>query len=137
TSRLCASGAAADFADLVDDMLAGRKIGCTASTEPTTGSDPRSIKLRIRESDDGQTAYLSGTKQWITNGTIADVAFVTGKQEGSGELQRYIVEHAISPFQATEIPCVGLQQGHLSELVFDQVPVPRRNAIGSDNSTMR
>lgn len=137
TSRLCASGAAEDFPDLIEDLLAGRKIACTASTEPTTGSDPRSIKLRIRESDDGKTAYLSGTKQWITNGTIADVAFVTGKLEGNGELQRYIVEHAVSPFQATEIPCVGLQQGHLSELVFDQVPVPRRNAIGNDNSTMK
>lgn len=137
TSRLCASGAAQDFPQLIDDLLAGRKIACTASTEPTTGSDPRSIKLRIRESDDGKTAYLSGTKQWITNGTIADVAFVTGKLEGNGELQRYIIEHAASPFKASEIPCVGLQQGHLSELVFDQVAVPRSNAIGNDNSTMK
>lgn len=137
TSRLCASGAAHDFPQLIDDLLAGRKIACTASTEPTTGSDPRSIKLRIRESDDGKTAYLSGTKQWITNGTIADVAFVTGKLEGNGELQRYIIEHAASPFKASEIPCVGLQQGHLSELVFDQVAVPRSNAIGNDNSTMK
>lgn len=137
TSRLCASGAAKDFPRLIEDLLAGRKIACTASTEPTTGSDPRSIKLRVRESEDGTTAYLSGTKQWITNGTIADVAFVTGKLEGSGELQRYVVEQAVSPFHAEEIPCVGLQQGHLSELTFDQVPVPRSNAIGSDNSTMK
>lgn len=137
TSRLCASGAAKDFPRLIADLLAGRKIACTASTEPTTGSDPRSIKLRVRESEDGMTAYLSGTKQWITNGTIADVAFVTGKLEGSGELRRYIVEQAVSPFRAAEINCVGLQQGHLSELTFDQVPVSRSNAIGSDNSTMK
>lgn len=137
TSRLCASGAARVFPLLIEDLLAGRKIACTASTEPTTGSDPRSIKLRVRDSEDGTMAYLSGTKQWITNGTVADVAFVTGKLEGSGELQRYIVEQAVSPFRATEIPCVGLQQGHLSELTFDQVPVPRSNAIGSDNSTMK
>ncbi len=137
TSRLCASGAAEVFPDLIADLLAGRKIACTASTEPTTGSDPRSIKLRVRESADGNTAYLTGTKQWITNGTIADVAFVTGKREGDGELQRYLVEYDVSPFVATEIPCIGLQQGHLSELVFDDVAVPRRNAIGNDNSTMK
>lgn len=137
TSRLCASGAATDFPQLIEDLLAGRKIACTASTEPTTGSDPRSIKLRVRHSEDGTTAFLSGTKQWITNGTIADVAFVTGKLDGSGELQRYIVEQSVSPFQVTEIPCVGLQQGHLSELTFDQVPVPRGNSIGKDNSTMK
>ncbi|MEB2399835.1 MAG: acyl-CoA/acyl-ACP dehydrogenase [Alcaligenaceae bacterium] len=137
TSRLCASGAAQDFPELIADLLSGSQIACTASTEPTTGSDPRSVKLRIRESEDGKTAYLSGTKQWITNGTIADIAFVTGKKDSNGELQRYIVERAASPFQATEIPCMGLQQGHLSELMFDQVAVPRRNAIGNDNSTMK
>jgi len=137
TSRLCVSGAHKDFPHLITDLLEGKKIACTASTEPTTGSDPRSIKLRVRLSVDAQTAYLSGTKQWITNGTIADIAFVTGKLEGNGELQRYIVERADSPFHASEIPCVGLQQGHLSELTFDQVPVPRSNAIGSENSTMK
>lgn len=137
TSRLCASGVHHVFPHLIQDLLEGKKIACTASTEPTTGSDPRSIKLRVRMSDDGETAYLSGTKQWITNGTIADIAFVTGKLEGSGELQRYVVERDHSPFQASEIPCVGLQQGHLSELTFDQVPVPRRNSIGSENSTMK
>ncbi|PLC53283.1 hypothetical protein CR155_13450 [Pollutimonas nitritireducens] len=137
TSRLCASGVAQDSPQLIEDLLTGKKIACTASTEPTTGSDPRSVKLRIRESDDGKTAFLSGTKQWITNGTIADVAFVTGKLDGNGELQRYLVEHAVSPYTATEIPCIGLQQGHLSELMFDQVPVPLSNAIGNDNSTMK
>ncbi|MGC4395681.1 acyl-CoA dehydrogenase family protein [Hydrogenophaga crocea] len=137
TSRLCASGATKDFPQLIADLLAGRKIACTASTEPTTGSDPRSIRLRARESDDGAMHFLTGTKQWITNGTIADVAFVTGKSEKDGEFRRYIVEREVSPFHASEIPCVGLQQGHLSELTFDQVAVPRSNAIGSENSTMK
>ncbi len=136
-SRLCASGAHETFPGLIESLLKGEKIACTASTEPTTGSDPRSIKLRIRNSEDGTTAFLSGTKQWITNGTIADVALVTGKSEAEGELQRYVVERAASPFVATEIPCIGLQQGHLSELNFDQVPVPRGNALASDNSTMK
>lgn len=137
TSRLCASGAAEKFPGLIESLLSGAKIACTASTEPSTGSDPRSIKLKIRNSQDGVTAFLSGTKQWITNGTIADVAFVTGKSEADGELQRYVVERATSPFMAAEIPCIGLQQGHLSELTFDQLPVPRRNAVGNETSTMK
>ncbi len=136
-SRLCASGAAERFPGLVESLLAGQKIACTASTEPTTGSDPRSIQLRIRHAADGTTAHLTGTKQWITNGTIADVALVTGKSDADGELHRYVVLREESPFRATEIPCVGLQQGHLSELGFDDLAVPRRNALAGDNSTMK
>lgn len=136
-SRLCASGVAQERPELIESLLQGRKIACTASTEPTTGSDPRSIKLRVRPSPDGIQVFLSGTKQWITNGTIADVALVTGKAEAGGELLRYLVEKADSPFYATEIPCIGLQQGHLSELTFDEVPVPARNALPEGASTMK
>ncbi len=136
-SRLCASGVAQQQPDLIQALLEGRKIACTASTEPTTGSDPRSIKLRIRDPGNGERVLLSGTKQWITNGTIADIALVTGKAEAGGELQRFLVLREESPFQASEIPCIGLQQGHLSELTFDEVPVPRRNALPEGTSTMK
>lgn len=134
-SRLCASGVAEKEPALIEALLQGRQIACTASTEPTTGSDPRSIKLRVRQS--GDQAFLTGTKQWITNGTIADVALVTGKSEAGGELLRYLVKRAESPFHASEIPCIGLQQGHLSELTFDDVPVPARNALPEGSSTMK
>lgn len=138
-SRFHASGADAQFPELFAALLAGQKIACTASTEPTTGSDPRSIRLRVRDGADASTVRLTGTKQWITNGTIADVALVTGKRgesDGPEDLKRYLVERAVSPFDASEIACIGLRQGHLSELVFDDSPVPAGNVVGNDKSTM-
>lgn len=134
-SRLCASGFAQCEPRLIEALLQGGQIACTASTEPTTGSDPRSIHLRIRR-DEGDV-FLTGTKQWITNGTIADVVLVTGKAEADGALQRFLVKRAESPFQASEISCIGLQQGHLSELVFNDVRVPGRNALPEGGSTMK
>lgn len=134
-SRLHISGAHLRFPALFESLLAGERIACTASTEPTTGSDPRSIRLRIRH--DSDTVRLTGTKQWITNGAIADVALVTGKSADGDELQRFLVERSVSPFTASEIPCIGLRQGHLSELSFDDVAVPSHNAVGNDNSTMK
>lgn len=145
-SRLHASGAAHRFPVLFEALIAGEKIACTASTEPTTGSDPRSIRLRISPSADGRVVHLTGIKQWITNGTIADVALVTGKladnagnpgNDSSKTLQRYLVERAVSRFDAHEIDCIGLRQGHLSELTFDETPVPVENAVGDENSTMK
>lgn len=136
-SRLYASGAAQSFPDVFHSLLAGTSIACTASTEPTTGSDPRSIKLKVSASDDPGFVTLSGTKQWITNGTVADFALVTGRSGQDGALTRYLVDRAESPFVATEIDCIGLRQGHLSELSFNQVRVPRGNAVGNDNSTMK
>lgn len=134
-SRLCASGVAQKESALIESLLRGEQIACTASTEPTTGSDPRSIKLRIRTA--GDQVFLTGTKQWITNGTIADVALVTGKSEAGGDLQRYLVRRSESTFHASEIPCIGLQQGHLSELIFDEACVPARNALPEGSSTMK
>lgn len=134
-SRLCASGVAQAEPQLIQALLLGTKIACTASTEPTTGSDPKSIKLRIRHAEGD--AFLTGTKQWITNGTIADVALVTGKTEAGGELQRFLVKREESPFHASEIACIGLQQGHLSELSFEDVRVPGRNSLPEGASTMK
>ena len=145
-SRLYAGGVHQRFPEIFEALLDGTKIACTASTEPSTGSDPRSIQLRIVDAVDGgtaggarasdtQTVALTGTKQWITNGTLADYALVTGKT-ASGELRRYLVARAESPFGATEIPCIGLRQGHLSELNFNALEVPRANLLDETNSTM-
>ena len=53
-------------------MAAGEAIGCFGLTEPDAGSDPGSMRTRARR--DGDDWILSGTKMWITNGSVADVA---------------------------------------------------------------
>lgn len=64
-------------------MARGEKIGCFGLTEPTSGSDPASMKTVARR--DGTDWVLTGEKRWVTNGTFADVAVIWAKAEGEGE----------------------------------------------------
>jgi glutaryl-CoA dehydrogenase len=60
-------------------LATGEKVGCFGLTEPDHGSDPGSMKTRARKTADGYV--LNGTKLWITNGSIADVAVVWAKED--------------------------------------------------------
>ena len=117
---------------ILPELIAGTKICCTANTEPDVGSDPRSIKTRLEEDGDG--FLLTGRKMWITNASIADVVNVTGSvwrdDKNLSQLRRVFVERETSPFEAREIDMLGLQQGHLSEVLFDHCRVPKANALG-------
>src|SRR5207244_2349067 len=70
-------------------MATGEKIGCFGLTEPDHGSDPGGMKTRATRRGDGYV--LNGTKLWITNGSIADVA-VVGAKEDAGESAGFLVE---------------------------------------------
>ncbi len=62
-------------------MAAGEAVGCFGLTEPDHGSDPGSMRTFARQ--DGSDWVLSGTKMWITNGSIADIAVVwAGTEDG-------------------------------------------------------
>ena len=64
-------------------MAAGEAIGCFGLTEPDSGSDPGAMRTRARRV--GADWVLTGTKMWITNGSVADVAVVwAGTEEGPG-----------------------------------------------------
>lgn len=114
-------------------LLNGTKISCTATTEPDAGSNPREIKTRI--ADAGDHFLLNGRKMWITNATISDIVNVTCidgvDEKGRGRIRRLAVELEHSPFESAEIPSLGLRQGHLGQLSFDDCPVPKDNALGS------
>ena len=121
------------------DAIAGHKICCTGSTEPDTGSDPRGIKTRVTERDG--RLLINGRKMWITNGSIADIAVVTcvssGAAAGKSPMRRIAVQRERSPYEAREIPCGGLLQGHLAELLFDDCSVPKDNALGEAGDAAR
>ena len=120
------------------DAIAGRKICCTGSTEPDTGSDPRGIKTRVTER--AGKLVVNGRKMWITNGSISDIAVVTcvaTDPSGKAQMRRIAIEREASPYQSREIPCVGLRQGHLAELLFDDVAVPDNNALGAAGDAAR
>ncbi len=115
------------------DLMAGRKIGCTGSTEPDTGSDPRGIKTRITRGADA--LVLNGRKMWISNVSACDLMFVTclDCRDGAatGKVVKVVVEPAQSAVEAREIDTIGLRQGMLGEVVFDDCRVPPENLIES------
>lgn len=138
-TRIHAESTDGQRARFLPDAIAGRIICCTGSTEPDTGSDPRGIKTRVAERDG--KLVINGRKMWITNGSISDFAVVTclgtDAADGKSAMRRIGVERKTSPYEAREIPTVGLHQGHLAELLFDNVAVPMENALGAMGDAAR
>jgi alkylation response protein AidB-like acyl-CoA dehydrogenase len=120
-------------ARFLPDLIAGRKIACTGSTEPGTGSDPRGVATRITQQ--GDTLILNGRKMWISNVSACDLIIVTclDQREGAtrGQVVKVVVERDQSPFEAREIDTIGLRQGMLGEAVFDDCRIPLRNLVAS------
>jgi glutaryl-CoA dehydrogenase len=106
-------------------MHEGDAIGCFGLTEPDAGSDPGSMRTRARR--DGSDWILDGTKMWITNGTVADVAVVWARTE-AGEINGFLVEKGMPGFEAPEMKHkMSLRASVTSELVLKGVRVPEAN----------
>ncbi len=102
-------------------MAAGEAIGCFGLTEPDAGSDPGSMRTRARR--DGGDWVLNGSKMWITNGSIADVAVVWARTDDG--VQGFLVPRGVSGFSAPEIhKKLSLRASVTSELVLDDVRLP-------------
>jgi glutaryl-CoA dehydrogenase len=107
-------------------LARGEKIGCFGLTEPDHGSDPGGMETRAVRSSGGWT--LNGTKRWITNGTMADMAIVWAKAEG--EIRGFLVETNRKGFQAPEIKKkLSLRASVTSDLILDDVFVPDENLL--------
>jgi len=65
------------------DLAAGSAVGCFGLTEPEHGSDPSAMETTAERSDDGEGYRLSGSKTWITNAPIADVALVWARDRST------------------------------------------------------
>ena len=104
------------------EMAAGRAIGCFGLTEPDYGSDPGGMITRARRQ--GGDWVISGTKRWITNGSISDVAIVWAKDD-EGEIRGFLVEPGMPGFSAHDIKGkFSLRASITSELVLEDVRVP-------------
>ena len=131
----CNEGQKARF---LEGLMAGTTIGCTASTEPDVGSDPRGVKTTVTERD-GELV-LKGRKQWISNSPVCDFMNVTCRKvepDGSSSLARVLVERRVSPFEANEVSMHGLRQAPLGEVLFDDVRVPRENLCPETGDTAK
>ncbi len=108
-------------------LAAGEIIGCFGLTEPDHGSDPGSMKTRIK--DMGDHYLLNGAKMWITNSTIADIAVVWAKDDNN-RIRGVIVEKGWKGFTAPETHGKwSLRASVTGELVFDDVKVPKENLL--------
>ena len=115
-------------------MHAGEKIGCFGLTEPDAGSDPGSMRTTAKR--DGSDWILNGTKMWITNGSIADVAVVWARTE-DGEINGFLVEKDMPGFEAPLMHHkLSLRASVTSELVLRDVRVPEENRF-PEISTLR
>lgn len=120
-------------------MLAGEKVGGTATSEPNAGSDPRGLSTKMTV--EGDTAIVNGRKLWITNGSVADIIAVTCidgvDEKGRNTLKRIVVEPSKCNVEIREIETTGLKQGHLAEAVFEDCEVPAANILSSGGDAAR
>jgi glutaryl-CoA dehydrogenase len=103
-------------------MATGEAIGCFGLTEPDVGSDPASMRTSARR--DGSDWVLTGTKMWITNGGVADLAVVWARAEDG--IRGFIVPTDTAGFTANDIERkISLRASVTSELVLDDVRLPK------------
>jgi glutaryl-CoA dehydrogenase len=102
-------------------MANGSAIGCFGLTEPDHGSDPGS--MRTHAARDGSDWVLNGTKMWITNGSIADIAVVWASTESG--IRGFLVPRGTRGFTARDIhKKLALRASITSELHLDSVRLP-------------
>jgi glutaryl-CoA dehydrogenase len=107
-------------------MATGEAIGCFGLTEPDAGSDPGSMKTRARR--DGTDWVLNGSKMWITNGTLADVAMVWALTDDG--IRGFVVPTETKGFSAHKIQRkLSLRASVTAELALDDLRLPAEAAF--------
>ena len=100
-------------------MAAGELIGCFGLTEADHGSNPGGMITRVRR--DGSGWVLDGSKMWITNGGVCDLAIVWAKDE-EGEIRGFLVDRELEGFSTRDVEGkFSLRASITSELVFEGV----------------
>ncbi len=131
-----AHGTDAQREKYIPRLASGELIGCMGLTEPGAGSDVASMTTRAEKR--GDRYVLNGTKMFITNGPIADVAVVygkTGKDEKHAGISAFIVEKGTPGFSAGKnLIKMGVRTSHTSELILEDCEIPEENLIGLEGS---
>jgi glutaryl-CoA dehydrogenase len=119
-------GSEAQKQKFLPPMARGELIGCFGLTEPHGGSDPANMKTYARKR--GGDWVINGSKMWITNGAIADLAVVWAMTDEG--IRGFLIEKGTSGFSAPEIERkFSLRASVTSALFFDNVVVPEENLL--------
>jgi len=118
----------------IPKLASGEWIGCMGLSEPDAGSDVASMRTVAEKK--GDTYVLNGTKMWITNGPIADVAVVYAKTNPEAQhagISAFIVEKGTPGFSAgPPLIKMGVRTSHTSELIFQDCILPAENLLGKE-----
>ncbi|XP_075970836.1 isovaleryl-CoA dehydrogenase, mitochondrial [Anticarsia gemmatalis] len=117
-------------------LCSGEHVGALAMSEPGSGSDVVSMKLRAEKK--GDYYVLNGNKFWITNGPDADVLVVYAKTDTSSKPQHgisaFLIEKGFPGFTtAQKLDKLGMRGSNTCELVFEDCKVPAKNLLGAEN----
>ena len=143
-SNLCVNqikrnGSEAQRAKYLPKLISGEHVGALAMSEPGSGSDVLSMKLRAE--DKGGYYVLNGSKMWITNGPDADVLVVyakTAPELGARGVTAFLIEKGMPGFAvAQKLDKLGMRGSSTGELLFQNVEVPQANVLGGVNKGAR
>jgi glutaryl-CoA dehydrogenase len=122
-----AFGSEAQKDKFLPKLRTGEWVGCFGLTEPDAGSDPASMRTRAKKVDGGY--LLSGSKTWITNSPIADVAVVWAKDD-DGVLRGFILERGMKGLSFPKIEGkFSLRASVTGMIMMDDVFVPEENRL--------
>ncbi|MCI4337394.1 MAG: acyl-CoA dehydrogenase family protein [Thermoplasmata archaeon] len=139
-SNLCADNLARNATDVqraafLPGLASGAAVGAMALTEPEAGSD--AVSLRTRAERHGAHYVLNGSKQFITNGPIADTLLVYAKTapgRGSGGISAFVVTRDTPGFTVSRsLDKMGMRGSPTGELAFRDCQVPVENLLGREN----
>ncbi len=119
----------------IPKLATGKWVGCMGLTEPGAGSDVASLRTRAERR--GDTWLLNGTKMFITNGAIADVAVIyarIGPGTGQEGISAFIVEKGTPGFSVgRRLNKMGVRTSPTSELIFEDCVIPAENLLGQES----
>jgi len=140
-SNLCVNqiyknGSETQRAKYLPKLCSGEHVGALAMSEPNSGSDVVSLKLKAERK--GDHYILNGNKMWITNGPEASTYVIYAKTDvsaGSKGITAFIVERDFSGFsRAQKLDKLGMRGSNTCELVFEDCEVPVENVLGREGS---
>jgi isovaleryl-CoA dehydrogenase len=138
-SNLCVNqirrnGSEAQKRKYLPKLISGEHVGALAMSEPGSGSDV--VSMRLRADRRGEAYVLTGNKMWITNGPDANTLVVYAKTDpdaGPRGITAFIVEKGMQGFTtAQKLDKLGMRGSNTCELVFDGCEVPADNVLGQE-----
>ncbi len=133
--NLARNGTDAQRAKFLPPIVEGKAIGALALSEPGAGSD--AVSIRTRAERRGDHYVLNGTKQFITNGPVADLLLVyakTAPERGAHGISAFVVSRESPGYSvAKSLDKMGMRGSPTGELAFQDVIVPTDHRVGAEN----